>query len=439
MIKKASIILLFTLITSFAHSQFLMDMIDTSKTMGVKMLNLYNRFDDLYISGYIQPQFQFAEIKGAASYNGGNFDSLSDNRFMIRRGRMRFDYQKKSKLELPAAHIVFQFDFTDRGSFVRDFWGRIYDTRFNIMSLTAGIFARPFGFEINLSSSDRESPERGRITQILMKTERDLGIMASFNPQLKSHSLYFLKIDLGIFNGQGLSSLSKMPQVPAAEYDSKKDLIARISLKPFPLKKNIFLSGGTSILYGGLAGANKLVYVGALDSTGSFIFRVDSSKNWSGEIRPRQYFDADLQLKFVHKWGATELRGEYFWGTQTSTLKSSDTPPTLSILPLYSRNFSGGIFYCLQNVINKKHKLGIKYDWYDPNTKVDGINIRPGSGMSPADIKYNTLGFGYIWYYDPNIKLVLWYEMVKNEITSLENYNKEIRDNIFTVRLQFRI
>ena len=439
MLKKIILISVFSFVTVLSQAQLLMDMIDTSKTMGIRMFNMYNRFDNLYISGYIQPQFQFAESKGAASYNGGNFDSLSNNRFMIRRGRMRFDYQRKSKQELPAAHIVFQFDFTDKGSFVRDFWGRIYDTKFNVMSLTAGIFARPFGFEINLGSSDRESPERGRITQILMKTERDLGIMASFNPQLKSNRLHYLKIDIGIFNGQGLAALSKTPPSPATEYDSKKDIIGRISLKPYQFGKNIFLSGGTSFLYGGLAGANKKIYVGDTDSTGNYIFRADSSKDWSGEIRPRQYFGADLQLKFKHKWGATELRGEYFWGTQTSTLKTTDTPPTISLLPLYSRNFNGGIFYFLQNIFNNKHQLGIKYDWYDPNTDVDGTSIRPNAGLSPADIKYNTLGFGYISYFDPNIKLVLWYDLVKNELTSIDGFNQEIRDNIFTIRLQFRI
>ena len=37
--------------------------------------------------------------------------------------------------------------------------------------------------EINLSSSDRESPERGRMSQILMRTERDLGVMVSFGTQ----------------------------------------------------------------------------------------------------------------------------------------------------------------------------------------------------------------------------------------------------------------
>lgn len=439
MLKKIVTVSFFLSIVSLVNAQLLMDMIDTTKTMGVRMFNMYNRFDNMYIGGYIQPQYQIAETNGAASYSGGNFDSLSKNRFMIRRGRMRFDYQRKSKQELPSAHIVFQFDFTEKGAFVRDFWGRIYDTRFNVMSFTAGIFARPFGHEVNLGSSDRESPERGRITQILMKTERDIGVMASFYPQLKSNRLYYLKVDLGIFNGQGLAALSKTPQVPSTEYDNKKDIIGRISIKPLPLKSNVLLSGGASILYGGLAGSNKTIYVSDSDSSGKFIYRADSATNWSGTIRPRAYYGADMQLKFLHKWGATEFRAEYFTGTQTSTSMSSETPPTISRLPLYSRNFNGGIFYFLQNIFNKKHQLGIKYDWYDPNTLVKGKDIRPNAGLSPADIKYGTLGCGYIWYFDPNIKLVLWYEMIKNELTSLDGYNKELRDNILTIRFQFRI
>ncbi|MFN8258980.1 MAG: hypothetical protein U0W24_25045 [Bacteroidales bacterium] len=437
--KKLFFIIVLIVVAKSINAQFLMDMIDTSKTMGIRMFNMYSRFDNLFIGGYIQPQYQVAEVAGAASFNGGNFDSLSNNRFMIRRGRMRFDYQRKSKEDLPSVHIVFQFDFTDKGAFVRDFWGRIYDTRFNLLSVTAGIFARPFGYEINLGSSDRESPERGRITQILMKSERDLGLMLSFYPQLKSNKLYYLKFDLGVFNGQGLAALSKFPQVPTTEYDSRKDIIGHIAFKPYPLKKNVLLSGGASFLYGGLAGANKTIYVGDSDSTGNFIFRADSSINWTGKIRPRQYFGADMQLKFQHKWGATEFRAEYFTGIQTSTSKSTETPSTISNTPLYSRNFNGGIFYFLQNIVNNKHQLGIKYDWYDPNTSVKGIEIRPNAGLSPADIKYNTLGFGYIWYFDPNIKLVLWYEMVNNELTDLDGFNKELRDNIFTIRLQFRI
>jgi hypothetical protein len=34
-----------------------------------------------------------------------------------------------------------------------------------IPCMTAGFFARPYGFEVNLGSSYRETPERGRMSK----------------------------------------------------------------------------------------------------------------------------------------------------------------------------------------------------------------------------------------------------------------------------------
>jgi len=85
------------------------------------------------------------------------------------------------------------------------------------------------------------------------------------------------------------------------------------------------------------------------------------------------------------------------------------------------------------------HQLGIKYDWYDPNTRVSAGDIgRPGSNLSATDIKYSTLGFGYLCYINDNLKLVLWYDMIKNENTQLAGYSSDLKDNTFTCRLQFR-
>jgi len=33
---------------------------------------------------------------------------------------------------------------------------------------------------------------------------------------------------------------------------------------------------------------------------------------------------------------------------------------------------------------------------------------------------------------------VLWYDLVKNESTALTGYTNDLRDNVFTCRLQFR-
>ena len=106
---------------------------------------------------------------------------------------------------------------------VRDMFVRVFETKNNVLSVTAGFFARPFGYEVNLSSGFRETPERGRMSQILMPSERDIGAMVSFEPQKRVHKLYHFKWDVGFFNGQGVSGTT--------DFDSHKDLISRLTIK----------------------------------------------------------------------------------------------------------------------------------------------------------------------------------------------------------------
>jgi len=409
--------------------QFLMDMVDTTTEVGKGMLGIYKKFDRVKISGYIQPQFQVAEVKGIDSYNGGDFGPEVHNRLMLRRGRIRFDYAHFTDTGQAALQFVFQFDGTERGVFIRDFWGRIFENRFEIFSLTAGMFARPFGYELNLSSADRESPERGRMSQILMRTERDLGAMVSFEPRRRKHHLRYIKWDAGFFNGQGLTA--------PGEFDSHKDFITRLSLKPYPLSRKVFLSMGLSYLNGGLYQNNKYIYT--MQTKGTKAFELDSSATNIGEIAPRKYYGTDAQLRFKHAWGYTELRAEYWFGKQTSTASNSETPSELLIEPYYIRDFDGAFFYLLQNIINTRHQVGLKYDWYDPNSKIKGKEIgNSASNLNATDIKYSTISLGYNYYMNDNFKLLVWYDMVKNESTSLNGFNVDIQDNVLTIRLQFR-
>jgi hypothetical protein len=90
-IRRAAAVCLLLCTVYTGKAQFLMDMIDTTKDVGKGMLQIYRKFDRLNMSGYLQPQFQVAQEKGAKSYNGGDFGTHVNNRFMIRRGRVRFD------------------------------------------------------------------------------------------------------------------------------------------------------------------------------------------------------------------------------------------------------------------------------------------------------------------------------------------------------------
>ena len=105
----------------------------------------------------------------------------------------------------------------------------------------------------------------------------------------------------------------------------------------------------------------------------------------------------------------------------------------------YRRRFNGAYFYFLQHLFSLQHQLVIKYDWYDANSKVNGKEIGiAGSNFTAADIKYSTLNIGYNYYVTSVAKLGLFYAIVKNENTELTGYTSDLKDNIFTARLQFR-
>jgi len=427
--KRLYLFALAIFLSQFIHAQFLMDMLDTTKEAGKGMLGIYKKFDHLRLGGYIQPQFQMVESKGIKSFEGGDYVANVSNRFMFRRSRIRIDYVHTNNLKEPGVQMVFQFDANERAFTVRDVWGRIFENKFQLFSFTTGMFARPFGYEVNLSSSDRESPERGRMSQTLMKSERDLGAMVSFDVRKKGHRLKYLKMDLGFFNGQGINAPD--------DFDNKKDLIGRIALKPYNLSQKVSLTAGTSLLYGGLLQNTKYVFSTAEDG-GIKKQWLDSSARNLGQYSPRRYYGVDAQVKIKNKKGVTEFRAEYLTGIQSGTSNSSETPVALATGSngFYKRNFNGAYFYFIQHLFSLKHQLVVKYDWYDPNTKVKGNEIGPG--FTAADIHYNTLNIGYLYHVSDQTKLVLFYGMVKNEATALAGFNSDVKDDVLTCRLQFR-
>jgi hypothetical protein len=432
------IIVLLLFSTLAARAQFLMDMIDTTSELGKGMISLYQKYDALRFSGYIQPQFQAAQSKGAAGYAAGDFGAAVNNRFTLRRGRIRVDYERFNKQDMPVLQFAFQFDGTERGVAIRDFYGRFFENRFNVLSLVGGMFARPFGYEVNLSSADRETPERGRMSQILMKTERDLGAMVTFEPRRKDHPLRFLRIDAGAFNGQGLTATS--------DFDSHKDFVGRISVKPRKIKgTKATLSGGVSVLYGGMEQfTNTINTVGMVNGKPAYI--VDSATYNLGKIAPRHYYGADVQLKIPNGpgKGSTQFRAEYIRGQQSATALASETPGIIPVTPqgkpqpLYIRKFDGAYLYFIQHLGSDKHQVVVKYDWYDPNKKVSGKDITASAGFTAADISYKTLGVGYLYYANDHLKFMFYYDWVTNENTELERYKEDLKDNVLTCRMQYR-
>ena len=413
--------------------------------------NMQGDFDNqkkLKISGYIQAQFQGIDSAGAKSFAGGDFPAYTDKRFQVRRGRLKIAYEQA------LSQYVLQFDVTEKGVTVKDAYVKFTDPWAKAFSLTTGMQNRPFGYEVIYSSSLRESPERGRMSQTLFPNERDLGAMLTFQMP-KTSSLNFLKIDAGMFNGTGAPSAG----ANTSDFDFQKDFIGHISINKSNKSEKIKYGLGASYYSGGWRQGTKKIYSNGIISTGDAGFVVDSTSTNLGEIAKRTYIGVDAQMTLDLPIGLTTLRAEYIQGTQPGISSSSTSPAvqptgsstttanlttgsvttTTPFSDTYFRNFNGAYFYFLQNIGSTKHQLVFKYDWYDPNTNLSGDQIGVANTKTgAADIKYTTIGLGWIYHWDSNVKITLYYDMVKNENTLVTGYKQDLKDNVITVRVQYK-
>lgn len=388
-------------------------------------------------SGYIQAQWQKADTIGSpAGFSGGNFSGL-DNRFAVRRGRLKVSYTNE------LSSYVLQIDATEKGLGLKDAYVQFTDPWINFVSLTGGVFNRPFGNEVEYSSASLESPERSRICQTLFPGEEDLGAKLTLQMP-KTSSWSFIKLDAGLFNGNGIN----------VETDKYKDFIGHLSAKKSYFDESLSVGLGASYYNGGFAepassqmGA-KLPHIYKMNGD---VFAAQSDSGKVGDKAKREYIGFDGQVSFQSAIGLTQIRGEYIMGTQPA-YKTLSTTSITNGLPatddIYIRNFNGGYVYFIQSILNTKNELVVKYDWYDPNTKISGDKIGVAkSNTGKVDIKYSTIGLGWNYYWNSNVKLTAFYEIVTNEKTSalataktsgISSFAKNQKDNVLTLRLQYK-
>lgn len=390
-----------------------------------KLENRVGKWDKFNISGYIQAEFQHAQkqatsewVKVGSTINENPEHSF--NRIGIRRGRIKLAYTEK------ILSGVFQLDLTENGISFKDVYLSVYDPWIQTFALKAGVFDRPFGYEVAYSSSRRESPERSQVFQTLFPQERDLGLMLTLQAP-KTSAWSILKLEGGLFAGNGIKK----------ETDSRKDFIGHLSFD-----KNIsplHIAGGVSYYYGGVYNPTNTVYV-----LNDKIF-VDKEIR-RGQYLKREYFGIDARISLASVLGTTTLRGEFLWGSQPGTQTDSKSPnynslPTDDISnSLYERNFYGYYLHLVQSVFQTPVSLTVKYDVYDPNCKLSGNEIGKGeSNTGKADLAVQTLGVGAIWNINKNLLLMGYYEFVYNEKTAhVSGYETNRKDNVFTCRLQYK-
>ncbi|MFH2142081.1 MAG: hypothetical protein ABIJ97_06650 [Bacteroidota bacterium] len=483
----------------------------------------------LEISGYIQAQYQHFVIndttgsvpKHFAKYYGGNFvNDVTCDRFMIRRGRLKFTHRGQ------LTKGVLSCDFTEKGFSVKDIYIDLTEKYLKAFTFSGGLFSRSFGHEVEYSASLIESPERSLVVQHLFPGERDLGLKFNFNMPEKS-PLHFLSLDAAIINGNG----------SAVETDNYKDFIGRINLSSNKENEKFYVSFGASFYSGSVnhiyepvdtVASNTArkysiyrfgeytdtvrhgVYIDSLWADTNVVvsykgFKVDTATTYAcgttgGKVK-REYYGIHGELRVKSPFGRLTIRGEYITGTQPSAVNtnqfdkptviyndmnsaSPSGPITGVSWPVHKvpqpyrpvsvgskeiphntlvRKFNGGYIYFIQDIMETGHQIVIKYDWYDPNSEIEGKDIDtdyifdttdslPNTYLSPADVKISTFGIGWNWQVNENVMIMLYYENIKNEITEIDIFEgdiasgwyphpgmmSDIRNDLITIRLQYK-
>jgi hypothetical protein len=379
---------------------------------------------EIAITGYLQTQYQRAQSEGISSFSGGDFSKNSRDRFIIRRGRLKIDRVDKY------SSIVFQIDATQNGVQLMDAFIQLYQPTSKALIFTAGLFNRPFGHSIVYSSGFRDFPERARMFQTLMPRERDIGAMLSYHPK----NIYkFITADLALVSGSGYA---------ARDYDSKKDVIGNIAFKFDSLANKKFHIGfGGSVYKGTVRNDTENYYT--FDGN-SYIRNTNASS--VGYNAKRDYFGGNLQLQYDNTFGKTIFKAEYVAGTQPGVAASSSiTGPLASqsfsaqpATDLYLRPFMGYFLWFTQQIAQTKFTALLAYDVYDPNRKLKESEIGLNNGSTAGDIKYSTLGYGCTYVLNSRVKITLYNEHVVNDPTKLTGYTEDLKDDVFTARLQYR-
>lgn len=381
----------------------------------------------LKITGYVQPQWQYIDSAGAPSFAGGDFTNGSAkyySRFTMRRGRFKFTYDFEN------VQLMVNTDATEKGLAMRETFAKVTDPWTHMFSLTAGLLQVQFGFEVTQSSSARETPERARYNQVLFSTERDLGAFGSVVFP-KTSPLYGLKVDVAVMNGvAGVNP----------EFDSHKDFTERIQYTKTTKNEKINWAIGASAYQGGyrIGSVKDYNFKTLANGEKGYEFATDTA-NYN-RVGKRLYQGVDAQLSIDWPAGITTLRAEYIMGEQPGVTSNSLSPRTAPTAAIYHRKFNGAYFYFIQNIGQSKFQAVAKYDWYDPNVEIAGKEIgKTGTNTkNVGDIRFDTFGFGLTYRINAFAKIIVYYDKVTNEGTLVPGYEKDIKDNVTTVRMQIK-
>jgi Phosphate-selective porin len=370
----------------------------------------------LYVGGFIHVQWSTSPQAGVQRVGESPNNELNEsayNRIGVRRGRIIASYGENG------CQGFLQCDLTEKGVLLVDGFIDVREPWLKIFTLRGGLFSDPFGIEVPFATFNLESIEKSRIIKTLFPDDKDIGVVLTMRP-LAPSSLSGVKLETGFLTGNGLGK----------DADNHKDFVAHLTYTASAHKINYSL--GSSLYLGKV-----INHKGYYSMSGKqFVQAADTSR-----FADRIYYGLEGQVSRDWLLGKLTLRGEYVFGFQPGTSAKSLSPGICNVVTgdTYERPFAGGYLHLVQDILNTKHTVTLKYDWYDPNTRLHGNEIGTSAFSGAADIFYGTWGFGYLFRVSDHVKLMAYYERVRNETTrNLSGFNQDIKDDVLTLRMQYK-
>lgn len=375
------------------------------------------------LGGYFQGQYQHGQKDVRRMMVGAtneNFEEKSFNRIGLRRAFISIMYEQGIIYALVTIELKDNKEvwFSDAFINITDPWNKRFD-------LAIGSLNPEFGYELSISPSNYELVEGTSFLYSLMPDIYDIGAKLSYQAPEKYGNL---RIIGSMVAGNGVQR----------ETDSRRDFIftATASTKK---EKPVRLSGGASYYRGSVYQGTENIYT---MQDGKFV--LNNNTNNLEKYAKREYFDFNAQLAIKTRFGLSQLRGEYVFGTQPGGIDFYDSPNSgdRPEIDTYIRKFKGGYVYYLQQIGPKLPLTFFSgYSFFNPNTKVSKDEIGLSSNTNTTDLKYQTISLGLIWFPVPPIRVQAFYEIQINEksvqLADL-GYNKNRKDNVFTLRLQYK-
>jgi hypothetical protein len=298
-----------------------------------------------------------------------------------------------------------------------------------LVMATMGLFDTPFGYELVESPRTRFFMERSTMSRAIWPGEPDVGLRLA-------GAASFFRWTIGVLNGHPLGDPSYAEQDPI----SPKDVLFRFGVDTAPLE-DLHVAGGLSAIHGqgfhpGTTPAGATVQWKDVNEDGA----VQASELVGvapQNATPSQNFDrwmvgADLRMSYRWWLGVAKIYGE-FYVAQNYDRSLYVADPVASGLD--QREI--GFYVAGLQQITKWGEIGLRYDYYDPNS--NAFDKRGGS-LIPFSEAITTVSPLAALVLPDRARLVLQYDAIKNGYArSALGVPTNLKDNVMTLRLQVEL